>query len=743
MAQKKSNGTQIIRNIIRVCSKIIKLAGIYIKEFNKFLKRFYSYMRIPKPKDKNGKVKVLHWRNMMHFFLLSFVFVYYELLLRIFNKTGLFSHLIYPVLFGLALGIFCNVFTTLLNKKINWIITLVIMTISAIIFGTECLVRNTFQVYMTISSILSGAGGVAGTFTGDMITQIIGGLGIIFLYLLPIILYGILGRRFMPAYRYRWPVAAMNIVLSIAVFTVGVLFASIGSTGKKYKTQFEFNNATETFGLITSLRLNGSRSSSGLTTVIEDDDGKDSKDKSDYGQNVLDIDFSKKAEEESDPTFKEMNEYVASLKPSSKNKYTGIFKDKNLILICAEAFSDAAINKDLTPTLYRMQQQGINFTKYYQPTWGGSTSTGEYSFLVGMVPTQGVDSIQYTIGHNNYYTLGNQMQRIGYMTACFHNGTNVFYSRNETHENLGFNYFLADGNGLEDLAQSPLSDETMFHETFETYKDLQPFCMYYMSLNGHSPYTLGNFKTDNNLEAVEKVLGNDVTDTVKYYYCFQMELERALTTLIKDLEENGMMDDTIICLTSDHYPYGLSEGVYGNTVDYVADLYGGKYDGHTGQDHNSWLLWSTCLEEGGELAEYSCKVKTPTYSLDIVPTLSNLFGLEYDSRLMIGRDVFSDQKPLVIWNDYSWLTDKGFYDSHSGQFKAKKDVKVDDDYVDKMSTIVRNRINFSDQMLMNDYYNYLFGKDEVVDSTSLWEEKYKNGSTSTDTDTATEDTTTD
>ena len=107
---------------------------------------------------------------------------------------------------------------------------------------------------------------------------------------------------------------------------------------------------------------------------------KNSKKNKDYGENVSDVDFAKLSESESDETLKSMHQYVNSVAPSEKNEYTGLFKGKNLILICAEAFSDQVISKELTPTLYRLTHKGIYFSDFYQPNWGGSTSTGEYSF---------------------------------------------------------------------------------------------------------------------------------------------------------------------------------------------------------------------------------------------------------------------------------------------------------------------------------------------------------------------------
>ena len=100
-------------------------------------------------------------------------------------------------------------------------------------------------------------------------------------------------------------------------------------------------------------------------------------------------------------------------------------------------------------------------------------------------------------------------------------------------------------------------------------------------------------------------------------------------------------------------------------------------------------------------------VDTPTYSLDILPTLSNLFGVEYDSRLLVGRDVFSDAEPLVLWYDFTWKTDKGLFNPESGKFTPAEGVSVEEGYVDRIKALVQNKIHYSREVQQTDYFNYL------------------------------------
>lgn len=662
-----------------------------------------------------------------HLALFPAVLVYQEVLLRLFGGSGFFSNLLYPILFGLSAGLVCACLTSAFSKKVNRIISLVLLYLFGLLFTVECLIRDSYQVYMTLGAIRTGAGGVVGGFAGNMFLSILHGIPKIFLFFLPALFYTLTGRRRIPARRYHLGFVGLLLAAAIVVSGGSVLAATHGKNAGKYKTQFEFNSAVKTFGLITGVRLSEKYAllgSGGANFVLEDPAPSASPSPTPvssavasaidapvvYGDNVMALDFAALAETAEDADIQAMHQYVASQTPSKQNAYTGLFKGKNLILICAEAFSDAVISEELTPTLYRMTHNGFYFSDYYQPSWGGSTSTGEFSFLTGLVPMDGVETMLDTQHNNNYFTLGSQLQRLGYWSCSYHNGDYDFYDRHLTHKNLGYDEFLGLGNGLEDISGWWPDDETMFDTTLDTYMDHQPFSVYYMTISGHCTYRRDKDSVDEHLSRVQEVLGDRYKDTTMYYYCYQMELEDALTTMIRKLEERGIADDTVICMTADHYPYGLENTeTFGNNEDYVTDLYGYTYEHSWEQDRNALILWSGCLEH--ENQDMVCEISSPTYSLDITPTLSNLFGLEYDSRLLVGRDVFSDTDPLVLWSNYSWVTEAGKYDSATGEYFPNDGYENDSTYVERINQIVTNKISFSTHTVNWDYYGKLFGSD--------------------------------
>lgn len=658
-----------------------------------------------------------------HLFLFPIVFLYYELLLRIFGPGSLFSSLIYPILFSMGYGLFATALTSCFKPKVNRIISMVLLYLTGLLFIVECLIRDSYQVYMTISAIKSGAGGVMTGFGGELFAAILGGLPKIILFFFPALFYTLTGRRRIPAKRYHLPFVAAILVVALCFTGISVLFTTHSKSGEKYTTRYDFNSAVQTFGLMTGMRLDMTRSSSSssgfsyddepvsdTSTTIEASTVEESIIETVYGINEMDIDFSSLAASQDNETVAELSSYVAGLTASSQNAYTGLFQGKNLILICAEAFSDVVVDEQLTPTLYRMVHNGFYFSDYYQPTWGGSTSSGEFSFTTGLAPVDGVESMQYIRENNNYFTLGNQLQRLGYYSCAYHNGEYDYYSRNLTHENLGYSQFLGLGNGLEDIADWWTDDETMFSTTLDTYINQQPFSIYYMTISGHCTYRSDKESVAEHLDAILNRYGSRFKDTTNYYMCYQLELEDALTTMVEKLENAGIADDTVIVLTSDHYPYGLENtATFDNYDDYVSDLYGYTYTNSWEQDHNTLIIWSGCLEN--ENKNMACEISSPTYSLDIVPTLSNLFGLEYDSRLLIGRDVFSDTEPLVLWTNYSWVTECGKYDSATETYYPNPGYENDETYVSRINRIVTNKINFSKQVVYTDYYGVLFGAD--------------------------------
>lgn len=416
-----------------------------------------------------------------------------------------------------------------------------------------------------------------------------------------------------------------------------------------------------------------------------------------YEPNILSLDYDELAA--GNYNARSIIEYIVAQEPSLKNEYTGLFAGKNLILITAEAFTKEVIDPERTPALYRMQTQGINFTDFYQPAWGGSTTGGEISNLFGLVPD--CTGLMPQIADQwPSISMGFQLQQQGYFSLAFHNNTGTFYERDQTHHKFGYSKFISTDDGMKVGRGWPASDLDMMIDTIPRYIDQQPFSVYYMTVSGHSTYNDDNAMAVKNYDVVADL---PYSKSVKYYLAANQELEYAMAELISQLEAAGIADDTVVVICPDHYPYGLDSSLtWQNEKDCLNQLFGVTEMNDVIRDHSALIIWSGCLE-GKNIV-----VDAPTSSLDILPTLYNLFDIEFESRMFVGRDVLSDAEPLVFWPNRSWVNEYGTFLSASGTFIPKEGVEgIDEGYFKWMQSNISNRINYCYAVQRNGFLRYL------------------------------------
>ena len=573
----------------------------------------------------------------------------------------------------------------------------------------EYFISDAYQVFMPPVTIFNGAGGVAQDYLGLVLSLLARNIWRIVLVMLPAIGYGLFFRGRKTGWKGRGLFAA-GIALCWAL-GLGAAFGLTRDAGC-FQGAYVFDSTVRAYGLHTGLVLelrSGAGSSQEpefIPQVTQPEEtqpqASEQPEKTEYPQQVISgLDFGELAEAESNRHISAIHSYVDSLTPARQNEYTGLFAGKNLILITAEALCKEAIDPELTPTLYRLATQGIQFTDYYQPAWGASTISGEFSNVVGLVPVNGGACMKEVTQQNFFLTMGHQLQKQGYWSAAYHNNSLDFYERNKTHTYLGYDRFLALYGGLEQVQPVwPESDWEMMVETVPQYLNQEHFSVYYMTVSGHSIYTLnGNAMAKKNYD---KVADLPYSEPVKCYLAANLELEAALTYLVEQLEEAGIADDTVIAISPDHYPYGLEKSsTWQNDGNRLAELYGVEDYNHIVRDHSALIIWSGCLE--GQ----NITVDTPVFSLDLLPTLLNLFGMEYDSRLLVGRDVFSEEMPLVFWPDYSWKTERGMYDAQSGKYTPLDGQPEDPDYLEYIRSLVINKTNYCRYVADRNYFNYV------------------------------------
>ena len=456
------------------------------------------------------------------------------------------------------------------------------------------------------------------------------------------------------------------------------------AAGSSENTEHTGENEDET-----DTEYTGNSEQEGAASTEDKEDNNNIEENKEYAYNVLDINFDELAANESDKNIKALHEYFASCEPTKQNEYTGMFEGYNLIVITAEGFSSLAVDKDITPTLYKLVNEGFVFENFYNPIWQTSTSDGEYAVCTGLIPTQS-NNMKKSAENSMPYGLGHVFSNLGYSSRAYHNHSYTYYSRNLTHPNLGYE-FIAPGHGMEITKKWPESDLEMMENVVAQFIEDEPFHTYFMTVSGHLEYTfIDNSMASKNREYVS---GLDYSLPCKAYFACQREFDLAMEYLINALIDAGVAERTVIVVCGDHYPYGLE-------TQYINEIAGHEVEQDFELYKSNLIIWSYSMKEPVKVDKY-CS------SVDILPTIFNLFGIAYDSRLFNGKDIFSDSEPLVFFKNRSFITDKLMYNSRTNSITPLSDEAAEEGYLGEMQKKVKNAFNASAAILKYDYYSYI------------------------------------
>lgn len=622
--------------------------------------------------------------------------IYMDLVFNLFvYDSYLRTSIINIFLFSVVNSFIVLLITSLFCEKVNKIMTYIVYIF---LWFWYSLYYIFYKVFVTPFSIaLFRQSDQTLKFGMNIIISILQNIHIVLLFLVPVILL-IVFRKKIEFDRFKLKEILMYVCLfmiSIGIYIFNIFIQDKG-VGSIYNLYFETNNVSlniERLGVPAATYLDIYRCIFGIDEKIEIVDEPvivDDGELFEYDYNTIDIDFSGGSGE-----VVKINEFMANEKGSKQNKYTGMFEGKNLIFIVAESFNEIAVSEELTPTLYKLVHEGFDFENFYTSN-NLSTIGGEFQALTGLYADNTILS-SWRGGKAYYpYGLGNVFKNLGYNTFAYHNNSAYYQDRNVYLKTQGFDNFKGCYNGLEKVInceQWPQSDVEMIEGTISDYINSdKPFMTYYMTVSGHFYYSYsGNAMASKNKDLVDNL---DYPEEVKGYLATQIELDRALELMINKLEEASKLDDTVIVLLADHYPYGLP-------IDYINILSDYKRDSLIEANSNNLIIYNSKMK--------SEKIDKVGMSIDVIPTVYNLFGIEYDSRLIMGKDILSTSEGIAIFKDKSWITNKGTYYASSGNFEAKVD-DISDDYVDTINSIVSNRVAISRMIVENDYYKYIFNK---------------------------------
>lgn len=642
------------------------------------------------------------------YFILSMVFMETIFHYHIYEDFTL-EHIGISFLLMSVIGTGMAIIVLLFKKRSAWIVSIVLLGIISIIYISQLIYFAFFKTYYSLYSV--GKGLTVTQFWKDILQTVGANIAWVLLFLLPVMMLALFGKGYFSFRRGNLFTIGIYSLMAVVLQLSAIGLIHINQRGQHsiYELYFEQHfplQATAKLGLLTSVRLDVQRTLTNWSPTLstpptlmkpsrpvegEQDASNDeeTRDEEDVYQ-TMDIDFDGFIEEASDQELNELHTYFSSKEPTEKNEMTGKYEGYNLILLTGEGFSPFAVDEEVTPTLYKLVHEGYYFPNFYTPIWEVSTSDGEYVALNSLVPKNGVWSFEESAKNNLPFALGNQLADKGYETKAYHNHTYTYYGRNQSHPNVGYDY-KGLGNGLDVEKTWPASDLEMMEKTVDEYIDKSPFHIYYMTVSGHMQYSfVGNQMAYKNQDVVADL---PLSDQAKAYLATQVELDRALEYLLDRLEEEDVLDETIIALSSDHYPYGLDD----ETID--------EFAGHPVEQNfelyeNNFILYTEDMDP--EIHEKYGS------SFDILPTLSNMLGLEYDSRLMVGKDLFSEADPLIPFLNKSFITNKGMYNSETGEFILHEgEQPIDEAYIEEMIARVEAQFYFSTKVLETNYYQHV------------------------------------
>lgn len=650
------------------------------------------------------------WRKNLLLFCLTGVYVELCLHLCVFGSMDRYAG--YPVLFGLLGGALCTLVVSSLPKVLRQITGVFLVAAQVLLAEVQLVYHCIFGDFMPVSQIGMG-GNVVVNFNSQLLYGIRQNLLKILLLLLPLIVVILClalrrGQALKLRLRWKQTMASFAVLLALLLTVTGLMYVGRDKAFSAYRTFTNVNTSTDSsykkIGMLATtaqelryMLFSGSGSIMITPSSLNISDVPRTYSSNSY--NVIEsIDFTALADSTDSDILKATDEYLSNATPTRKNNYTGLLKDYNLITICAESFCPWFISEELTPTLYKLSHTGILFENYYG-TFQSVTTNGEYTMCMGLYPDMSrtkTDS-SFNVAGTNYlpFCLGNALKGMGYQAWGYHDYIGDFYNRNITHANMGYTFKAADS-GLAMKIDWPSSDLEMMEASVDDYINSgEPFHAYYMTFSGHYQYNWDNAMSAKNRDAVKDL---PYSEPVKAYIACNLELEYALEYLMQRLEEAGVADKTCIVLTNDHYPYGLTEDEYNELAGQTLDTTFEKY-------RNSFICYVPGLSENIVVDEY-CS------TADILPTLLNLFGVDYDSRLLAGTDVLSSGLHVAVLSDKSFLTKTFRYDAGTETvIPADENTTVSDELAEAYRLYVDSRFQLSGNILNSDYYAHVFSKE--------------------------------
>lgn len=324
-----------------------------------------------------------------------------------------------------------------------------------------------------------------------------------------------------------------------------------------------------------------------------------------------------------------IDNYFNSIDSTKKtNDYTGMFKDKSLLVIQAESLNNFGINEELTPTLYKMINNSIQITNFDTPLLIGSTSDSEFMANTSFIPEAEGYSVCYQYVNNAYpLTIGNLFKNNGYSTNAFHNNYGEYYNRFTTFDNYGYEFFDSYGLGIE----SEANDASVSEQIGWIDAEKEKFVSLWISYSGHQPYGLEDVGVNKeDVETIKKLYPN-LNDDYVSYLAKTMDFDKAVEQFLNVMEWMGRINDVVVVIYGDHVAKGLDLS-RGTNFD---EVFGVNSDDNPSITYTPLFIYANDMEH--QVIDKYCT------ALDILPTLMNLWGIDYNDEYAFGHDILDDE----------------------------------------------------------------------------------------------------
>lgn len=632
-----------------------------------------------------------------------------EVINKLISGSNIFSFSSIRILLGLFIfAIVVNLFLAFTNRKVSKIVISVIVFAFAVYSCAQAGFFNFLGVYMSFQT--SSQLGAVTSYIKDFLMSF---HLVYFTTFIPFILLIVYYIFFDKKFEYNFKIVSksiffLGVLLAVDVLSIGY-YSSVLSTKLQSKLQtvsnevlfLTANNPTITidqFGTLGFCFLD-IKSMLFPVTITEEFEVKQEH-KGEYNEFSRIIDdeaWELLIKEEKDNNINSINKFLISRNITDKNEMTGVFEGKNLIVIMMESVNDIFINPEYYPNFYKMVTEGWYFENNYSPRNSCATMNNEFSGMTSLYSIYNTCTASKYKSNTYFDSMFNLFNDKDYVTFSAHNYTQAYYPRKTIHKNMGSGEYY----GVEKLgikysnSYVNWSDDDDFMKAWlkildKKTKNGENFMSWLTTVSSHQPYSSSSIQGDRYYNLTK---GTGYASDVRRYMSKLKILDNGLGVLLEGLEKRGILDDTVIVLYGDHYPYGISKSHLNKVLDYNAST-----------DLNA---------ERVPLVIYNSEVEAKAFSqytsyMNLLPTLANLFNLDYDPRYYMGTDMFSDDyQSLTVFADGSWKNEHAFYNASKTKIKYYSSFEYSDTEIRDINNEISQEMSMSSKIIKNDYFDYL------------------------------------